>query len=174
MQALRFSLTFLVLLTTALQASAQDSSRPPFAFVDIERAILNVEDGQRAIAELNQQLGERQAQLDAEEQALREFSAQLEQDLVMLDAETRNQRLAEYQQRVQSYQELYLTNQQALLVLEAEATKEIVERMVGLVAEIAAERGLSIVFEKTRSALVWASTDIDLTDQLTQLYEDRY
>ena len=92
----------------------------------------------------------------------------------MLDAETRNQRLAEYQQRVEEYQELYMTNQQALLVLEAEATKEIVERMVGLVEELATEGGLSIVFEKTRSALVWASPDIDLTDQLIQRYEERF
>ena len=173
MKALRFSL-ILIALTVSLQVAAQEASRPAFAFVDIERAILSVEDGQQAVAELNQQLEEKQAQLDAAEQSLRDFSAQLEQDLVMLDAETRNRRLAEYQQRVQEYQELYLTNQQALLVLEAEATKEIVERMVELVGEIAAEGGLNIVFEKTRSALVWASTDIDLTDQLIQRYEERF
>ena len=170
MQSLRFSLPFLLLLTLSAQALAQ----PAFAYVDIERAIVSVEDGQRAMTELSGQLEERQAQLDAAEQALREYSAQLEQDLVMLDAETRNQRLAEYQENLQAYQELYMTNQQALLEMEAAATEEIVERMVQIVAEIATERGLSIVFEKTRSALVWASADIDLTDQLIQVYEGRY
>lgn len=169
-------LALVLALCVSTQAHAQDTGATSanLAYVDIERAIRSVEDGQQAMAELTGQLERRQTELDGMEEELRQFTATLEQELEMLDTETRNQRLAEYQQRMQQYQQLYVSNQQALVELEAEATAEIVQRMVTIVAEISESRSLSLVFEKTRSALVWGDADLDLTDELIRIYEERH
>lgn len=155
------------------EASAS-GNRAIIGYVDIEAAIRSVDDGQAAMERLSAQLAERQAALDATEEELRAFTAQLEQDIVLLDEEERVQRLQDYQARVGAYQEQYMSNQEDLLALEAEATREIVERMVALVAEISGEQGLEMVFEKTRSALVWAHPATDLTPELIRRYEERH
>ena len=49
-----------------------------------------------------------------------------------------------------------------------------VERMVEVVEEIATERGISMVLERTRSNVVWAAEEVDLTDEAIRRYEERY
>ncbi|MBN1945511.1 MAG: OmpH family outer membrane protein [Bradymonadales bacterium] len=159
---------------TAGPLLAQDAPSVPIGVVDIQRAIRGVEDGQQAIQNLERQLQQRQNLLDQSESELRQFTQQLEQDLVMLDTETRRQRLAEYQERLEAYQNLYLTHQRELLQLEQEATREIVGRMVDLVAQIAADRNLAVVLERTQSSVVFAATQLDLTDELISRYEQQY
>lgn len=156
----------------ATTASAQDGAG--VAYVDIQRAIREVDDGQRAMRQLTEQLEERQRVLDSTETELRELTSQLESEIEGMDEATRAQRLQEYQQRIMEYQQQYQTNQRALLEMEAEATAEIVQRMVAIVATIAEERGISMVFEKQRSAVVWAATSLDLTDELIRRYEEAH
>ncbi len=55
--------------------------------------------------------------------------------------------MAEFQQQVEAYQVMYDENQRALLTMEQEATREIIDRMVNLVQEIAQERELAMVFD---------------------------
>ena len=167
---------FAVLASVAIAASttyAQEGA-PPVGYINIERAIQSVEDGQQAIQELQEQLESRQSALDSTSEELRELTEQLEQELVVLGTTEREERLGAYQQRVLAYQEQYLANQQELLELEQEAMREIVERMVAVVEEIATERGLSMVLERTRSNVVWAAEEVDLTDELIRRYEERY
>ena len=161
----------LLTLLCSMGAQAQDAPAVRLGYVDIQHALSQVDDGRRAMEQLESELTTRQSALEQREARLREMSEQLDQELVMLDADTRRQRLAEYQQLVEEFQEFYLTNQQELVEMEAAATRDIVARMVGIVQEIAQEQNLTMVFEKTRSALVWGQPDLDLTDELIRRYE---
>lgn len=172
MKTIHIILVALFVVPTAGLAWAQDG--PSIAYVDLQRAIREVEDGQEAIAELEEQLEERQTTLDDRAEALRQLTDDLEAELVMLDDDAREARMLEYQEEVLAYQEQYLENQRELMVIEQEATREILERMLTLVAEIGEERGYSMVFEKTRSSLVWADNTLDITDDLIERYEERY
>jgi outer membrane protein len=165
--------SFLIaLLLPSAPALAQDDSSPVrLGYVDIQHAIRSVDDGRTAMTRLERELSRRQTQLDEREQELRRLTEELDRDLTMLDGDARRERLLSYQQQVEEYQRLYMTQQQELYQLEQEATREIVERMLRLVADIARERGLTMVFEKTRSALVWAADGTDLTDELIRRYE---
>lgn len=173
MKTLHIILVALFIVPTAAGlAWAQDG--PSIAYVDLQRAVLEVEDGQEAIAELEEQLEERQTTLDDRAEALRQLTDDLEAELVMLDDDAREARMIEYQEEVLAYQEQYLEHQRELMALEQEVTREILERMLTLVAEIGEEQGYSMVFEKTRSSLVWADNNLDITDDLIERYEERY
>ena len=156
---------------TPREAASASLEAVRLGYVDIQLAIRSVDDGREAMGQLEAALAERQASLNEREEALRQLTERLDQDLVMLDADGRRERLAEYQQQVEDYQRQYMTNQQELLAMEQEATREIVERMLGIVAEISQQRELTMVFEKTRSALVWAAEGLDLTGELIERYE---
>jgi outer membrane protein len=155
-------------LVGASTAWAQNGAR--IGYIDLERAIRSVDDGQLAMDQLQGQLQQRQELLDSAELELRRMTERLEQELEMLDDQARAQRYEEYQMALQSYQELYMNNQQELLQLEQEATQEIVERMVSLVENLAEARDLQMVFELQRSSLVWADDALDLTDALIEAY----
>lgn len=178
----RNSTVFAVLVALLLPASvavAQDgegtADQPVrLGYVDIQLAIRSVEDGRQAMQRLEQELSQRQAELDQREEQLRQLTEQLDQDLTMLDGDARRERLNEYQQQVEEYQQMYLSQQQELYTMEQDATQEIVTRMLQIVADIAQERGLTMVFEKTRSALVWATQGTDLTDELIRRYEEAH
>lgn len=62
--------------------------------------------------------------------------------------------------------------QMDLAQAEAEATGEIFERMVAIVGEIAAERGYTVVVEK--STIVFAADGLEFTDELIRRYNERY
>ena len=169
-RASALAVAFAVLFSGSL-ASAQSGGQ---AYVDIQRAITGVDDGQRAMTRLQGQLEERQNALDATETELRELTTRLETEINEMDEAARAEALQAYQAAVMQYQEQYVENQQALMEMEAEATREIVERMVGIVGEIAAEQGVSMVFERTRSSIVWAADGLDLTDELIRRYEEAH
>jgi outer membrane protein len=163
-----------LVLAVARPALAQEEGGAAVAYVDIQRAVRDTDDGRRAISALQEQLEARQSALDGTAEALRELTEQLEQDLVLMDAETRAERLSAYQEQLVAYQEQFLANQQELLNMEREATREIVGAMVAIVAEIAQERDISMVFEQTRSNIVWAPESLDLTTELVERYEARH
>jgi outer membrane protein len=85
---------------------------------------------------------------------------------------------------VQKYGEL----QQKLIVLaqkaekmqgemqqaEQKELKRIFEKMDPIIASIAQREGLTFVFEKTDSGLVYAPASLDLTNELVRTYNDKY
>jgi outer membrane protein len=169
--ALLFSLALFLPPSAALSQGEADSAQVRLGYVDIQHAIRSVDDGREAMQRLEQELTRRQSQLNERERELRSLTEELDRDLVMLDGDARRERLMAYQQQVEEYQRLYMSQQQELYELEQGATREIVERMLRIVAELARERGLTMVFEKTRSALVWAADGLDLTEELIRRYE---
>ncbi|MCA9564212.1 MAG: OmpH family outer membrane protein [Myxococcales bacterium] len=168
------SLLTVLLLAFPLTAGAQDAASTRIGYVDLNRAIANVDDGEEALATLTGELEQRQARLDELQTQIESFTTQLEEEIMMLDEDERAARLQEYQEQIMAYQEMYVTNQQELSNLERQATAEILGRMGELVEELARERNLVMVLEKNRSAIVWAETELDLTDALISLYEERY
>jgi outer membrane protein len=100
------------------------------------------------------------------------FAAELEASMPMLTQEAAMERYEEYQERVLALQQALAENETAMAEAEANATGEIFERMIGLVAEIAEERGFTVVVEK--STIVFAATGLEFTDDLVTLYNQRY
>jgi Skp family chaperone for outer membrane proteins len=170
----RITFPLAVLLLSTVVGSVARADEVRVGVVDFRRAVAGTEDGQRTLRELQSQLEERQGELEATESELRDLSSQLEENLVMMDSETRREQLRDYQQRVEAYQEQFVTHQRALLEMEAEATSEILDRMVALVEEIARERELLLVLEQNDSSVVFFDESIDLTPELIRRYEEAH
>jgi outer membrane protein len=52
--------------------------------------------------------------------------------------------------------------------------KKIFDKMDPIVAAIAKRDGLSVVFEKTDSGLVFAESSLDVTNELVRTYNEKY
>jgi len=154
-------------------AFAQSSTAPvSIGMVDLQRALNEVEEGQAARTRLEAEFARRQEALATQQAELETYGRELEASMSMLTEEAARERYVEYQERAMALQQGMEQMQMELSQAEAEATGEIFERMVVIVGEIAAERGYTVVVEK--STIVFAADGLEFTDELIRRYNERY
>jgi len=141
-----------------------------FAFVDLQRALNETEDGRRAKAELKSLFDSRQTDLD---QRAKEFKAKLEEldkQREVLTPEAYQAKNAELQKALIELQNTYARYQRELAEKELELTKAIFERMEQILRRIGQTEGYEMIFDKSEAGLVWAPDHLNLTDKLIQMY----
>lgn len=141
-----------------------------FAFVDLQRALNETEDGRRAKAELKSLFDERQTDLD---QRAKEFKAKLEEldkQREVLTPEAYQAKNAELQKALIELQNTYARYQRELAEKELALTKAIFERMEQILRRIGQSDGFEMIFDKSEAGLVWAPEHLNLTDKLIQMY----
>lgn len=134
------------------------------AVVDMQRAILETEEGRRAKNQLKKLFESRQEQLNDRQEALKRLKADLEKQERVLSRDALQKRMSEYQEQLVSLQKNYMEYQQELAQREAELTKQILVNLQGVVRQIGTAEGYTAIFDQ--SGIVWAPTHIDLTDRV--------
>lgn len=149
-------------------ASAQEATK--IGYVDLQAAVEQLNEGKQIRQRLEQEFSRRQGQLDQKQQEAMQLRTQLEQQAMMLSDEARQQRAMELQQKMIELQELYLTLQTELAQMEAEAMGGLLQKLEGVLAEIAKERNYSMILEKTESSILFADEKLDVTSELVRRY----
>lgn len=170
------ALTALAGLATAAVAAPKkgDNAGKPakVAFVDMQRALLEVEDGKQAKAQLEKMKEERQKELDAQQEALRQLQKNLEAQAKFMKEDVRKAKEEEFREKLGQLQLTYAKLQKELAVEEQKLTKDILARMSRILAAMGEEGGYSMIFEKTESSILWAPRYLDLTNELIRRYND--
>jgi outer membrane protein len=166
-------------MTSLLSAAALFVSAPAFAdlkvgYVDLQRALVEVHEGIAAKSKLKADLDKRKNEFEAEQNKLRQDKEVLDKQGPMMSEEVRNQKFAELQKRLfdltQKAEKLQLEMAQA----EQKELKKIFEKMDPIIASFAQRDGLTMMFEKTDSGLVYAPASLDYTNELVRTYNDKY
>ncbi len=140
------------------------------AVVDLQRALMETEDGRRAKRRLERLFKRRQKSLDAAQERLKKMKTEIEQQKNVLSKAALRERLEAYQQEFVKLQQSYVEYQQELAAKEAELTSGILEKMQQIMQRIGQAEGYTIVLEANESGVVWTPSNHDLTDQLIQRY----
>ena len=140
------------------------------AFVDLQRALNETEDGRRAKNQLKKLFDKRQASLDQQQEGLKREKEQLERDSKVLSQAALQKRAEEYQKKFIDLQQNYVEYQRELAEKEAKLTKSIFERMESILRRMRTSEGYSIILDRNEGGVVWGRTDLDLTDRLIQEY----
>ncbi|MEL6178747.1 MAG: OmpH family outer membrane protein, partial [Myxococcota bacterium] len=153
-------------------AQAQDKQVTKLAFVDLQRALNEVEDGKKAKRKLKTMFNKRQKELDAEQEKLKKFKDELEQKIKdgLLNEEKQREEMMKYQRQFYDLQMLYAKLQKELTEAEAKETKKIFAKMRNILKDIGLAEGYTMVLEKTESSILWAPKSLDVTDVLIQRY----
>ena len=162
------SLTVLALALAPVARAAETR----VGFVDMRRAVYEVEEGKAATTLLKKDFDEKQKQLDAKQAEVQQLGADFEKQQAVLSDQVKAQKAAELDKRVNDVRQLYVQLQQDLSQREQEALKGIFERMSPLVKDIAEGEGLQMVVE--RSNVVWATQSLDITNEVIRKYNAKY
>ena len=165
---------FLFVLTAALTLSSLAHADIKLGYVDLQRALQEVAEGKDARARLKTELDKKKNEFEAEQAKLRDDKAVLDKQGSMMSEEVRNQKFTELQKRLFELTQRAEKLQAEMAQSEQKELKKIFEKMDPIIASIAVREGLTMVFEKTDSGLVYAPASLDLTNELVRTYNDKF
>jgi len=153
-------------------APAPARAQQKIAYVDLQRALNEVDEGKAAKEALKREFDQKQKLLDGKKQEFDKLRADLEKQGVVMSDEARRERQTELERKQIELQGLFVQLQKELSDREREATRGIFDKMHAIVREIADQEGVSMVV--TAEALVYAAPALDLTNELVRKYNARH
>ncbi len=163
-----------VFVSAALLVSAPAFADLKVGYVDLQRALTEVHEGIAAKAKLKAELDKRKTEFEQEQNKLRSDKEVLDKQGPMMSEEVRNQKFAELQKRLFDLTQKAEKLQMEMAQSEQKELKKIFEKMDPIIAGFAQRDGLTMMFEKTDSGLVYAPASLDYTNELVRTYNDKY
>lgn len=155
--------------TFAHVAHAEDNK---LGYVDLQRALNEVEEGAKAKSALKKEFDEKQKQLDSKQNELKALKEELDSRGSLMKPEIKQDKLNELQKKLMETQQTYFALQQELSKREQDATGEIFKKMSVIMQTMGEDQGYTLIVEK--SAVLYAKGALDLTNELIRRYNDAY
>lgn len=163
--------TVFALSSVALSAPARAQDMK-IGYVDLQRALNEIDEGARAKAALKKEFDEKQRQLDAKQNELKAMKEELDARGMMMTPEAKQEKMAELQKKLLDVQQLYFNLQQELSQKEAKVTGEIFQKMGTILQTMGREQEFDLIVEK--SSVLYAKGHLDLTNELIRRYNKAY
>lgn len=154
-------------LCLALPAAAADLK---VGYVDYQRILLEVDEGKAAKTRLQGWLESRQKEIDKEQEGLRKEKELLDKQASAMSEETRVQKATELQRKVFELAQKWEKSRAEAQNKERQEMEPIVSRIDQVIAKLAERDGLSMVFEKRDSGMVYVLNQFDMTNEVVRNY----
>ena len=166
--------TLLTVLFAAGLARPALAANDLIGYVNLQRAIIEVEDGKRAKAKLEATAKKKQAELRAKEDELEAMKKRLEaasagkKDDPKLRADA-----LEFQQKFMALRETLLKEQEALKKQETQALSKITTKLRTIIENMGKREGYTLIMEVQGSSLLFAKPHLDLTNAVIRRYNQQ-
>jgi outer membrane protein len=157
-----------IALLSALWAPAASAQQMKFAVVDVQRAVMETEDGLRAQATLKKYFDKRQQELDAKQTELQKQREDIEKQSKVLSQQALQKRMEDWQRQMVELQTVFVEYNKELQKKQGELTQPIYAKIVNMLRRVATQEGYDAILEK--QAVPYMRSDLDLTDRIIQLY----
>jgi outer membrane protein len=168
----RLSVAALFATSVALAPSVSRADAPAapvkVAVVDVQRAVMQTEDGLRAQAMLKKLFDSRQQELNKKQTELAKQKDEIEKQQKVLSKEAYQKRVEDWQKQMVDLQQVFVEYNKELEKKQKEMTDPVFEKVMGIIKRLAARDGYDVVLDKQTVAYI--RSDLDLTDQCIQLY----
>ena len=167
MRRLLFALA--VVSAVPLAARAQGMK---IGYVDVQRAVQEVEEGKQARARLKTELDQKRANLDQKRANLEKMKADYDKQVVTLSDDAKRKKQEELQKAFIEAQNEAGQMQEELSAKEQEAMSGISKRLLQVVAEVSDKESFTFVLDK--AALLYAPAASDVTNEVVRRYNERF
>ncbi len=142
------------------------------AYVDLQRALNEVDEGKSAKANLKREFDQKQKMIDERKSDFDRLRTDFEKQSAVMTEQARKEKQADLEKKGMELQGLFVQLQKELSEREREATRGIFDKMHAIVRELADQEGFSIVIQA--EALVYAAPSLDITNELVRRYNARH
>jgi outer membrane protein len=157
-------------IPAAVHAADPAPRAPRIAVVDLQRAVMETEDGLRAQSTLRKFFERRQLEMNMRQEELVKKKEDIEKQSKLLSKEAIQRALEEWQGQYDGLQAAYAEYERDRGRRQNEVTAPIYGRVTGLLRKLAQREGYDMVLD--RQVVPYAKSDLDLTDQLILMYNN--
>lgn len=144
------------------------------AYVDLQRAIQETDEGKAAMTRLKAWVESKEKQVEKEKTAFQSEVDAFQKQSATMEEKARGAKEQELQKK---YLELAQKAEKARGEMAEQQRKElgnVMPKMEQLLGQIAQREGLTMVFDKSSSGLAWAPASLDLTNELIRTYNSQF
>jgi outer membrane protein len=159
------------LIFTASLSLAADSGVSKVGYIDVQKAIQSTAAGKKAKDSLDGEYQKRKTTLDKRKADIEKMGQDLEKKKSVLSEEVLGKKQMELQEEMMKFQKTVAENQLDIQKKEEELVKPILEKMKGVIAKVAKDKGFTLVLENKNQNVLYATPDADLTDDVVKAFE---
>ena len=163
---------FLLIFATVVAARGAWAQSLKIGYVDVQRAVQEVEEGKAARTRLQSELQQKRADLDKKRADLEKMKADYDKQAPVLSDEAKRQKQEQLQKAFVEAQNAAGQMQEELSGKEQEAMQSISKRLLQVVAEVSDKENFTFVLDK--AALLYAPAASDITNEIVRRYNDRF
>jgi outer membrane protein len=163
---------FMLALAVSLAAPASFAQAMKIGYVDVQRAVQEVEEGKAARARLKSELEQKRLNLDQKRSSLEKMKADYDKQAPVLSEDARRKKQEELQKAFLEAQNEAGQMQEELSGKEQEAMQNISKRLLMVVAEVSEKENFTFVLDK--AALLYAPAASDVTNEVVRRYNERF
>jgi outer membrane protein len=165
---------FAVVAVTAAFAVPTHAEEPArVGYMDLRKVLLESKAGKHNKAELEKLIKQKQEKLKQEEQKLKNLQQAYEKEQLLLTEQQKKDKQKEFQEKVQAFQKLQGEAEQEIRRKDGEYSQKAIEAIRRIVADVAKEKKLMLVFEQTAQPL-YAEPGPDLTAEVLKRYDAKH
>lgn len=138
------------------------------AYVDMQKALTNVNEGKKAMASLKAESEQKQKELVGMEQQLKAMKTDLEKQRLVLSADALKEKEQAFQKKYMELNEKMNGFSNELKQKEQKAVSDIAIRLQKIVADMGRKDGFNVIL--TKDAMLYGPTDSDITDKVIQAF----
>ncbi len=161
----------LVCASIVLAGVSAESAEGKFGYVDMQKAIQATTTGKKAKAELEGEFSKKKKDFEKKEADLKKMSEDLERKKSVLSEDVLMQKQREFQEEMMKYREVVGKSQMELQKKERDLTAPILDKLRASIEKVAKDGGYTMIFEKNENSILWAPSDMDLTNKIVAEYE---
>lgn len=164
-------LVLMAYLTQPFQAQAAELQ---IGYVNLQRAILEVEEGKRAKNSLRAEFERKQKELSQREAELKKLKDTLEREAGTKNDPSLNAKQLEFQNKLVELQQIFMKEQQALQASEQKELGAITTKMRKIIDGLGKQGSYTLILEGNDSRLLFAKPHLDLTNEVIRNYNSKH
>jgi outer membrane protein len=170
---MRFAPVRLTVVGALVLTSAAEAADFKAAYVDFQRALVEVDEGRAAKTRLQAKADARKKELEAEKTSLEKEAEAFKKQESTMDDKARREKFDGLMKRQNELAEKLQKAQMEMAEAERKEMSTILPKFELILSEISTREGLSMVFDRGSSGMAWAAPALDLTNELIRTYNAR-
>ncbi|MFO0727217.1 MAG: OmpH family outer membrane protein [Myxococcota bacterium] len=143
-------------------------------YVNLQRAILEVEEGKTAKNNLKATFDVKQKKLNDQESSLMKIKETIEKEAAIKDDPETRRKVADFQGKLMELQQTFVKEQKELQEAEQKELGVITGKMRKIIEEIGQSGSYTLILEIQDSRLLFAKPHLDLTNEVIRKYNAKY
>jgi outer membrane protein len=159
------------LLVAALFSLSTVAAQAEFkaGVIDMQKVVQGTAAGKKIKKDLEGEYEKKKKEIKKKEDDFKKRVEEFEKKRQVLSDKVREEQQMELQMDMRKFQEEVQKSQMGMQQKEVEGVKPSIEKIQKVIAEIAKEKDLSVVLEKSeRGGVIWAKSEFDITEEVTK------